>query len=129
MPYLDFYLSHFIKFTLTVEDIIKNIQYNIGITTTNDFKSEFEKLLKSLSQEELISFNIAISGTSTLRSKYEINVTNTNNSWLPDFHTCNNQMNIPYNNKFKEHFFNETNGKNNFMMIINGVINEGYTRA
>jgi len=121
--YLDFYLSHFIKFTFNAEDIIKNIKYE---NENDEFKENFENFLKSLSQEELILFNIAISGTSTLRSEYQINVVYTNGLKLPDFHTCYNQMNIHYSIEFKNKYFNKVNGKENFMDVIRNVAQSEY---
>ena len=117
--YLDFYLSHFIKFTLNVEDIIERIKYDPPTEFEEEFKKEFNKLLRSLSEEELTLFNKAMTGISTLRDVYKIHLYNYSNSLLfPVFHTCSNTMDIQYNNQFKERFFNNVNGKENFVEAV-----------
>ena len=91
--FLDFYISHFIDFSLNVDDIIKNLTF---ISATPEFEVKFKGLLKNLSEEELKKFNEYISGSFKLQLKYEIEIINYGNkiSKYSSYHICFSRMDI-----------------------------------
>ena len=100
---LDFYLSHFFKFIICVDDILQKLHFtsdNININEPEclEFKIKFKLLLNSLNEKELELFNTIITGGSSLENKYTIDFKISNSSHLPVFKTCFSTMYI-YNYK------------------------------
>jgi hypothetical protein len=120
----DFYTTHLMFEKLDVNKIIEKLQFSheyskrLGENKNRfeqDFKKNFIKLLKSLSEKELILFNKAISGSRRMRDKYVIEVgskhraeTLPENSELrkfPILHTCFDSMEIVYVTDFIDTYF------------------------
>ena len=90
--FLDFYISHFIDFSLNVDDIIKNLTF---ISATPEFEVKFKGLLKNLSEEELKKFNECISGSFKLQPEYKIEIINYGAIIKYSiYHTCFSRMDI-----------------------------------
>ena len=132
----DFYINHLMFEKLDVNKIIKKLKFEHNYSQTlgenkNIFEQEFErnfkKLLRSLSQEELILFNKAISGSRRMRDKYEIDVgsksrgqvlpSNSELRKYPILHTCFDSMEIVYVTDFINTYFN-FNGNNKLTNVV-----------
>jgi hypothetical protein len=113
--FLDFYLSHFINFKLSVDDIIDKLQFR---GSNQEFELKFKALLKNLSPEDLKKFNECISGSSKLQSKYEIEIVPGANSIYSTYHTCFQRMDIHGMQLFTDTFLQFTNNSNNYNKLI-----------
>jgi hypothetical protein len=115
--FLDFYISHFINFSLNVDDIINNLTF---INATEEFQLKFKGLLKNLSEEELKKFNECISGSFKLQPKYEIEIINYGNkiSKYSTYHTCFQRMDIYGIDNFIKNFLEFENNSNNYKKLV-----------
>jgi hypothetical protein len=114
--FLDFYVSHFINFSLNVDDIINNLTF---INATPEFIVKFKGLLKNLSDEELKKFNECISGSFKLQPRYEIQIINYGTiSKLSIYHTCFSRMDIRGIDNFINNFLQFENNSNNYKNLV-----------
>lgn len=110
---LDVYVSHFIPFKINVVSLIDRTEFNtygLNSTLTRDFIRNFKKCLMELSDEELVYYNMSISGSRLEQSYYRVSLkpytkppqlTTQNEIKLnkikklePQFATCSNLMTI-----------------------------------
>ena len=114
--FLDFYISHFINFSLNVDDIINNL---IFINATPEFVLKFKGLLKNLSEEELKKFNECISGSFKLQPEYKIEIINGNTiRKYSIYHTCFSRMDIRGIDNFISNFLQFENNSNNYKKLV-----------
>jgi hypothetical protein len=115
--FLDFYISHFINFSLNVDDIINNLNFE---NATPDFILKFKGLLKNLSEEELKKFNECISGSSKLQPEYIIKIITYSNkkSKYSIYHTCFSTMDIYGIDNFIEIFLQFENNSNDYKKLV-----------
>jgi WD40 repeat protein len=114
--FLDFYVSHFINFSLNVDDIINNLTF---INATPEFIVKFKGLLKNLSDEELKKFNECISGSFKLQPRYIIQIINYGTiSKLSIYHTCFSRMDIRGIDNFINNFLQFENNSNNYKKLV-----------
>jgi hypothetical protein len=130
--YLEFYITHFIDMKLDINILLERLEFritrNINNVEYDIFKTDFKNLLKSLTDNELILFNILISGSRKIRDKYIIYIYDTdgnNRDLLPVYHSCSIQMDIKYNS-FKRHYLRN---KEKFVRSLNIVKNSGFGLA
>jgi WD40 repeat protein len=114
--FLDFYISHFIKFELSADDIINKLNF---LNTTPEFKLKFKALLKNLSGEELKKFNSCISGSFKEQIIYTIEIMRGNiiNNYST-YHTCFSKMDIWGMENFITNFLQFENNSNNYKKLI-----------
>ena len=114
--FLDFYISHFINFSLNVDDIINNL---IFINATEEFVLKFKGLLKNLSEEELKKFNECISGSFKLQPEYKIEIINYGAIIKYSiYHTCFSRMDIRGIDNFINNFLQFENNSNNYKKLV-----------
>jgi len=116
--FLDFYISHFINFELSADNIINKLNF-LNMNTTPEFKLKFKALLKNLSGEELKKFNSCISGSFKEQPVYTIEIMSGNiiNNYST-YHTCFSKMDIWGMENFITNFLQFENNSNNYKKLI-----------
>ena len=138
LNYLDFYVSHFLNSSINVDTLNSKLKFRYTRNTENQDKFEklFKNLLRSLNDDELKLFNIAISASTHIQHEYIINITDyyTNNNFrYPVYHSCFVTMDIDSSNSFLKHFLctdsdNEITDtcKNKFVETLHTTLGEGF---
>ena len=145
---VDFYISHFINIKLNIDSIIDKIEFvnhiednannsNISIEHIEIFENKFKKLLRSLSEEELILFNLCISGSSIEQPKYEVNLYSATTEIIyPIYHSCFSRMDIINIRLFRSRYLDfslnsnvKEECKRNFVDSLNLTLSVGFNMA
>ena len=138
--YLDFYLSHFLEVKVNKVLLINRLTFEnrsgMSVANFDRFKMNFIKLIETLNDKDIVSFNNAISGSNLLQQNYIILVLNQDSRNIelwPKYHTCFNRMDIESYISFSKHYLDlDLNGKikesskTKFMKSVNFVVKNGY---
>ena len=132
IDFFDFYICHLLNFSISKELflsrlIFENNSANINSERFKSFADKFIIMLKSLSQEELILFNIYISGSSILQPNYKIQISDSIGNSVDFPHTCFNTLEIGNIDLFEELYLINNNKKNNFVKYFSSSTN--FTKA
>lgn len=129
--YIDFYVSHFIKFHIDKNEIIEKIEFVLKYQNNNNkinaFKIRFIEILNELTDDEILLFNKCISGSSTFISdKYIIQIfkSNEKNPKIENFHTCFSTLDIYNYEKFEELYLIN---KESFINMIKDYLKLGFS--